>query len=76
MKRSLADGLRARAVVDGQPALELGSLGDIRSATKGGMDPSGAAAANRHAAIMPGGEPGSAVTFTLWDTPRGLRSQS
>ena len=33
------------AVIGGQPALELGSLEDIRSATKGGMDPSGTAAA-------------------------------
>ena len=32
------------AVVDGQPALEVGSLEDIRGATKGGMDPSGAPA--------------------------------
>jgi len=37
-----SDRVRACAVVDGQPALELGSLEDIRSATKGGMDPSGA----------------------------------
>ena len=40
------DRLRACTVVDGQPALELGSLEDIRSATKGGMDPSGAVAAH------------------------------
>ena len=39
------DRLRASTVVDGQPALELGSLDDIRGATKGGMDPSGALAA-------------------------------